>query len=131
MGSSGSSKTGLTPPKNPNQQVATVMGGKPVTFGGTIQSAKGFNANKWEKALKSGKPVTSDDAIDKNVSIPSISMSQSSPEQYKDYGFSPQMSMGYGDPAQMMYKDMSYISQQAEEEDSLAQFLRWQREKGY
>jgi len=61
----------------------------------------------------------------------SFKFSPTTPEQYKDYGFSPQMSMGYGDPAQMMYKDMSYISQQAEEEDSLSQFLRWQREKGY
>ena len=123
-GSSGSSKMGLTPPKNPNQQVATVMGGKPVTFGGTIQSAKGFDADKWEKALKSGKPVTSDDAIKKSVSIPSTSMSQSSPENYMDYGFSPDLSSPeYFDiwKKQPLFED-NYMTQQ---------FLEWQRKMGY
>jgi len=92
---------------------------------------KEMGLTKLDSAYADQKEKTGKDNPLSKMSSMSFKFSPTTPEQYKDYGFSPQMSTGYGDPAQMMYKDMSYISQQAEEEDSLAQFLRWQREMGY
>lgn len=126
MGSSGSNKMGLEPAK----PVTTVMG-KEVNAGDTIQGSEGFNPEKWEKALSSGKPVTAKDAKDSSFSIPSIGMSPSPMVQFQDYGFSPQLSGDYGQFAPMMDIKSGAIWGDEDNQDSLTQFLEWQKRMGY
>jgi len=128
MGSSGSG-TGLTPVK-PNSQVTTVMG-KPVTGSQTIQSMDGFDAKKWEKSLKSDKPVTSKDAMKSQASIPSFSFSPSSPEQYQNYGFTPQQGMMSAERSPFVQYENSAIWGEANEQDSVQKFIEWQKRMGY
>jgi len=128
MGSSGSG-TGLTPVK-PNSQVTTVMG-KPVTGSQTIQGIEGFDAKKWEKALKSGKPVTSEDAMKSQVSMPSFGFSPSSPEQYQNYGFAPQQTMMPDGTSPFASPTNSALWGDDNDKAAVEQFLEWQKRMGY
>jgi len=134
MGGGGTNtSTGLTKPQDPNRPVTTVMG-KPVSYNQTIQGSQGFDAKKWEKATSGNKPITSSMAQrsqSSNASIPTSQVPTFSPEHYTDYGFSAQSPFDYGDPASFYKPESGAIWGDKENEDSLEQFLQWQRKMGY
>lgn len=143
-GSSGSNKMGLTPPSQPTGGEMKLGGysqaedfSSPVSLGGQDYGITGGGNQLTATNKETGKSVSSKDyKPDKDYSVlakglTSFSPSQSEQVRFSDYGFSPQASLGYGDPASIMRAESGAIWGDKENEDSLTQFLQWQRKMGY
>ena len=138
MGSGGSSKMGLNPVRPEGNSFSLGSYSQKLDFdpdvklGGSAWDLQSGGNNLSATNKETGKTVSGKDYKEKkDFKMSPISMSQSSPENYMNYGFSPQMSMGYGDPTSMTELKSGAIWGDKENEDSLEQFLQWQRKMGY